>query len=111
MVHVAGSIAVVLVDESIVKGDLRVTHLIVVVGIVKTEAIRECQTLYRHKVELEFAVYLLTVGGVFVVVKCPIRVGDTIRSEVGFRSVERAAEILHVNDRDVTGHFKHTVNH
>ncbi len=111
LVHVRGSITVVLVDKRIVEVDLRLTDLIVIVGIVETETISQRQLLDRFDVGLNLTEELLRIVVVVVVGDRPVGVGDTVRRVPSLRRIEGAAQVLTVYEADVARELQHTVDH
>ena len=110
LVHVGGSIAIVLVNQRIIQFNLRITPLHVVVRIVETHTVGQCQILDRLDVQLHLTVNLLGCSVVVVVLQRPIGIGDAVRSEVSLRLVEGRAGIFHIDDGNVARHFIQTVD-
>ena len=111
LVHVRRGIAVVLIDEGIVEGNLGHAELVVVVGVVETEAIGQRQLLDGGDVGLNLTENLLGVVVVVVVLDGPVGVGDAVGGVPRLRGVERAAQVLAVNEADVAGELQDTVDH
>ena len=111
LVHVAGSIAIILLNQCIVKGNLGITDLAVEVGVVETETIGQRQVLERIDVGLYLTAHLLGVNVVVVVLDSPVGVGNAVGGVVGLGSEEGTAGVLHIHDVHVTRHLEQTVDH
>ena len=98
LVHVRRSIAVVLLNEGIVKANLRIADLEIIVGIVETETIGERELLHQLDVGLNLTEHLLTIVVVVVVLDSPVGVGDTIRSIPSLGGVESVDKVLAVDE-------------
>ena len=111
LVHLRGSITVVLVDECIVEVDLRLTLLVVIIRVVETETISQRHLLDGLDVSLDLAEELLRVVVVVVVLDSPVGVGDTVRCVPSLRCIESCIQISAVIEAEVAGELKHTVDH
>ena len=110
LVHVRRSVTVVLVDQSVVEGNLRITHLQVEVSVVETKTIGQGQLLDRLDVSLDLTEYLLRIVVVIVVLYSPVGVGDTIRRIPSLRCIESSVQVLTVNETDVTWELEDTID-
>ena len=98
LVHVRRSITVVLLNEGIVKTNLRIANLEVEVGVVETEAIGKGELLHQLDVGLNLTEHLLTIVMVVVVLDSPVGVGDTIRSIPSLGSIKSIDKVLTVDE-------------
>ena len=110
LIQIARWITHVVSNQSIVQIDLRFSDLDIRIGVVETETISQCETFHRLGIHLQFSIYLLCIAMVIVVCDCPIWIGDSVRSQPCLRSIERKAQILLVNQRDITRELIQTIN-
>ena len=104
------SVALVVIDQSVVQGDLRFAVLPVIIAIVEAVAISESQEVERHDIRLQLAEDLLRVCLVIAVFDGPVRTGDAVRRHVGFRRIEGGRKVLQVHQGDVAREFVESVN-
>ena len=109
LVHVTRRIALIIGNQLIIKCNLRITDLGIIISIVETEAISQGQILDRINICLNLTINLLGIGMIIVILQSPVWVGDSIRSKVSLRSIEWAAQILLVKQRNITWQLIETI--